>query len=167
MRKRLVLAPVLAVAGGLLALYGGAGAYNHEPVNPPPNAQILPFTLTGQVVGGKLIYELEVEGKTGLFEVVDARAQAVWKKNEMVVEFKINARLRYGSPGGGGFESVGVNGELKEGTGFDIREFGWRADKSLEQPRSIRVDVAGIVTPTMFGGDESFALLMELPAVMG
>lgn len=168
MRRRLVSGGVLAVAGGLLALSGaGAQEQGQDPVE-PPQGTTPSCKLTGQVVDGKLSYDLACKDQLpAVVKITDAKAHAVWKRNAGVVAFRIRAELLY-SPGDGGgvrFTGFGVDGELEEGTDFDIREAGWRADRSLEGPRSAGADVAGIVTPTMIGEDEFFALELELPAV--
>ena len=161
MWKRLGAVLALALAAGLLALTGGAGAQIGDDPVPPPDQGVAPcFILGGQVVDGMFSFELKPEQQLpAVVKVLEAKAHAVWNDKEGVVEFKVDAELVFEVDGGGGFAGFSVQGVLEEGKDSEIREAEWRAD-GLE----VKVEVSGIITPSMVGEDEFFALRIELPA---
>ncbi|MGH3133502.1 MAG: hypothetical protein ACRDNY_07150 [Gaiellaceae bacterium] len=163
MWKRLGSVLALALAAGLLALTGGAGAQIGDDPVPPPNQGVVPcWILSGQVVDGVLSFELKPEEELpAVVKVLEAKAHAVWSDKEGVVAFKVDVELVFEVDGGGGFAGFGVQDVLEEGKDSEIREAEWKAD-GLEA----RVEISGIVTPTMVGEDEFFALRIELPAVV-
>ncbi|MGH3109978.1 MAG: hypothetical protein ACRDQT_03550, partial [Gaiellaceae bacterium] len=121
MRKRLASALVLTLtATALLALSGVAGAQEQDPVPPPPQSITPCFILTGQVVDGKLSYELKAVELPAVVKIREAKADVVWNADDGAIEFEVEIELLVQSPGdgGGGFAAgfLGAHVQLEEGT---------------------------------------------------